>query len=197
MSLLVVTGGARSGKSTAAVRLVSRRGGEVVVAVAGASSDEEMRRRIEAHRRERRVGWSTLELGDDPLQDLSKVPDSACLLLDCLGSVVARIVSEEAIGDLEVASESAEERVRSRVSEVVEWLVRRRGDTVVVTNEVGGGVVPPYPDGRLFRDELGRANRRLVDVADGAWLVVAGRCLDLATQPVEPDWPTRNRRAEK
>lgn len=197
MSLLVVTGGARSGKSTAAVRLVSQRGGEVVVAVAGAASDEEMRRRIEAHRRERRVGWSTLELGDDPLQDLRKVPDSACLLLDCLGSVVARIVSEEAIGDLEVASESAEERVRSRVSEVVEWLVRRRGDTVVVTNEVGGGVVPPYPDGRLFRDELGRANRRLVDVADGAWLVVAGRCLDLATQPVEPDWPTRNRRAEK
>ena len=69
------------------------------------------------------------------------------------------------------------------------WLVSRRGDTVVVTNEVGGGVVPAYALGRVFRDVLGRANRALVDGADAAYLCVAGRLVDLHARPTQAIWP--------
>jgi adenosylcobinamide kinase/adenosylcobinamide-phosphate guanylyltransferase len=189
MSLLVVTGGARSGKSQGAARLAFQRGGGVVVAVAGAGIDEEMRRRIERHRTERDVAWRTLELGRDPSGDLASVDQEECLLLDCLGSVVGRIVAEECVGDAHVLSARTEAKVERSVAEFTDTLIRRQGDTVVVTNEVGDGVVPPYADGRLFRDVLGRANRALVDVADGSWLVVAGRCVDLQSLPDDPGWP--------
>jgi adenosyl cobinamide kinase/adenosyl cobinamide phosphate guanylyltransferase len=189
MSLLVVTGGARSGKSAVAARLAVERGGTVVAAVAGAAIDAEMRRRIERHQAERNTGWRTLELGYDPVRDLDGVRDEECLLLDCLGSAVGRIVSEEAVGDVHVLGAETERKVGERVAAVTDYLIERAGDSVVVTNEVGDGVVPPYADGRLFRDVLGRANRTLVDVADAAWLVVAGRCIDLSRRPTEPEWP--------
>jgi adenosylcobinamide kinase/adenosylcobinamide-phosphate guanylyltransferase len=189
MSLLVVTGGARSGKSGVAARLAFERGGRVVVAVAGAAIDDEMRRRIEKHRLDRAGTWRTLELGGDAAADLATIDDDECLLLECLGSAVGRIVAEECIGDSHVISGKTEAAVEARVTSVVQRLIGRRGDTVVVTNEVGDGVVPPYADGRLFRDVLGRANQRLVEVADGAWLVVAGRCVDLRALPEDPGWP--------
>ena len=189
MSLLFVTGGARSGKSGVAARLAFERGGRVVVAVAGAAIDGEMRRRIERHRLERAGSWRTLELGKDAVRDLGGVEPDECLLLDCLGSVVARIVAEECVGDSHVISAKTEAAVESRVTEVVEYLTRWSGDIVIVSNEVGDGVVPPYADGRLFRDVLGRANQRLVEVADGAWLAVAGRCVDLRNLPTDPGWP--------
>jgi adenosylcobinamide kinase/adenosylcobinamide-phosphate guanylyltransferase len=75
------------------------------------------------------------------------------------------------------------------VDAVVDWLVARSGDTVIVTNEVGSGLVPVYPDGRLFRDVLGRANRLLVDRADAAYLAVSGRLFDLTTLPHDAAWP--------
>lgn len=151
--------------------------------------DEEMRRRIERHQQERATDWRTIELGHDPIADLADVEHDECLLVDCLGSIVGRIVAEESVADAHILSERTERAVEDRLNVVIEYLIRRPGDTVVVSNEVGDGVVPPYADGRLFRDVLGRANRTLVDVADGAWLVVAGRCVDLTELPTDPGWP--------
>jgi adenosylcobinamide kinase/adenosylcobinamide-phosphate guanylyltransferase len=189
MSLLLVTGGARSGKSAVGARLAVERGGRVAIAVSGAAMDDEMRRRIETHQRDRETSWRTLELGKDPVKDLSGAGHDECLLLDCLGSVVGRIIAEACLGDVSVVPASTESAVEQQVDALIEHIVKRPGDTVVVTNEVGDGVVPPYADGRLFRDVLGRANRRLVDVSDGAWLVVAGRCVDLTNLPADPGWP--------
>ena len=190
MSLVVVTGGARSGKSAVAGRLALDRGERVVVAVAGAAIDDEMRRRIDTHRAGRVDSWRTLEIGREPLVDLCGVSADECLLLECLGSLVGRIVAEECVADSHVVSAHTEAQVEDRVAEILEYLVSRPGDTVVVTNEVGDGVVPPYADGRLFRDVMGRANARLVSAADGAWLVVAGRCIDLKGLTTDPPWPT-------
>jgi adenosyl cobinamide kinase/adenosyl cobinamide phosphate guanylyltransferase len=110
-------------------------------------------------------------------------------VLECLGTLVSRIVAEESMETGEVASSGAEAQVEARTGQLLDALFARTGDTIVVTNEVGDGVVPAYPSGRLFRDTLGRANRTLVDRADGAWLVVAGRCIDLHPLPKEPPWP--------
>jgi adenosylcobinamide kinase / adenosylcobinamide-phosphate guanylyltransferase len=188
MSLVVVTGGARSGKSGAAERLAAMRGRPVVVAVAGRAEDEEMTRRIAAHRADRPVAFETLEIESD-VAWIANVPEESCLVLECIGTLVSLIVAEESTEDGEVASAGAEDQVQARTEALLDALIARRGDTIVVTNEVGDGVVPAYPSGRLFRDTLGRANRRLVERADGAWIVVAGRCLDLRTLPPDIAWP--------
>lgn len=189
--LLVVTGGARSGKSRVGHKLAEESGREVVVAVAGrADSDEEMRRRVGRHRRERPAGWSTLEV-EDPVAWVETVPEDVCLLVDCLGSMVGRIVGAALVGAVELASDEAEARVDHDVGLLVRRLLERRGDTVVVTNEVGDGVVPTHTSGRLFRDSMGRANASLVASADAAWLVVAKRCIPLHDMPSEAGWPRR------
>ena len=82
-----------------------------------------------------------------------------------------------------------EAAVAARVDPLLTLLLVRRGDTIVVTNETGWGVVPAWPSARIFRDELGRANRRLTAAADAAYLVVDGRCLDLKKLPHRPAWP--------
>lgn len=188
MSLVVVTGGARSGKSGVAERLAASRGTPVVVAVGGSADDEEMARRIDAHRADRPVTFTALEIDGDA-DWLDVVPPGSCLVVECLGTLVSGIVAEESMTEGETASRTAEEQVAARVEALLDALIARAGDTIVVTNEVGDGVVPTYPSGRLFRDTLGRANRTLVERADGAWLVVAGRCVDLHALARDVSWP--------
>lgn len=192
MSLTVFTGGARSGKSSAALDLVSERPGEVVVAVAAHSEkDAEMARRISRHRESRPAHFVTLEIHEGATS-IAEVPEDAALLLDCLGTIVGQVVASafgrhgETTRSSDTVSEEVEREVESAVKELVDRLLGRRADTVIVTNEVGDGVVPTYPDARLFRDVLGRANQRLVAAADAAYLVVAGRYLDLTSLPRRP-----------
>jgi len=109
-------------------------------------------------------------------------------VLDCLGTLVSH-ACYDAVGEAEIAPAGAEEAVAERVDALLTALLARAGDTIVVTNETGWGVVPAWPSARVFRDELGRANRRLVDAADAAYLVVDGRCLDLTALPDRPIWP--------
>ena len=187
MSLVVLTGGVRSGKSAAAERLAVARGAPVVVAVAGWEGDEEMARRVTAHARTRPAGFSVRLVDADPGW-VADVPADAVLLLDCLATLVGAIVHEE-VGEAPMAAAGAEERCMARALAIVEALCARGGDTVVVTNEAGWGVVPAFASGRVFRDVLGRANAALVRRADGAWLAVAGRLLDLTRSPTEPVWP--------
>jgi adenosylcobinamide kinase / adenosylcobinamide-phosphate guanylyltransferase len=195
MSLIVMTGGARSGKSGAALRLVSSRYQQATVVVAQQQPDDmEMSRRIALHRAERPAGFRTIEVHEG-MSWTVEVPEDACLLLDCLGTLVGQMVGasfgmrgETSRAD-DLVDPDIESDVEQSVDALVDWLAARSGDTVVVTNEVGSGIVPPYPDARLFRDVLGRANRRLVEAADAAYLVVAGRLIDLATQPRDAAWP--------
>lgn len=190
MSLVVLSGAVRSGKSAAAERMAARRGLPVVVAAAGWEGDEEMERRISAHRDARPERWTTRVVGPDGAW-VADVPDGATLVLDCLATLVGTIAYEEA-GDSDVASHEMERTAAARVDALVAALLARAGDTVVVTNEAGWGVVPASASGRLFRDLLGRANRSLVSAADAAYLVVDGRFIDLAALPAEPEWPAED-----
>jgi adenosylcobinamide kinase/adenosylcobinamide-phosphate guanylyltransferase len=199
MPLVVFTGGARSGKSTAAAALARRRqltGASVVVAVFGRESDDEMAARIVRHRSDRPEGFETLVV-EDSAAWFDRVADDLLLVVDCLGTLVGTVMEvawEENAGtrmvnSTDVVPPAVEDAVAARVSSVVDRLVARSGDTIVVTNEVGDGVVPPYASGRLFRDVLGAANRRLVESADAAYLCVAGRLIDLGALPREARWP--------
>lgn len=187
MSLVVLSGPVRGGKSSMAESLAAGRGYRVVVAVAGWEGDEEIARRIAAHAGSRPSSWETRTVGADPSW-IADVPCEAVLVLDCLGTLVGTIAHEE-VGDGPLADMAAESRAQDRTDALVHALLQRRGDTVVVTNEAGWGVVPPSASGRLFRDLLGRANRALVDGSGAAYLVVDGRVLDLKALPLAPSWP--------
>lgn len=196
MSLVVITGGARSGKSGAAQRLAqSRRPDVIVVVAAHADGDEEMERRIRKHQEDRPAGFRTVEAVAGGEWRIT-IPADGCVVIDCLGSILsdefaAAFDACDVTGEIAVASRGLEEAAQHAADDLVSWIVQRAGDTVVVTNEVGSGVVPSYPSARLFRDVIGRTNRALVDVADAAYLSIAGRLIDLASLPTNVPWPDK------
>jgi adenosylcobinamide kinase/adenosylcobinamide-phosphate guanylyltransferase len=200
MALVVIMGGVRSGKSSAAENLALERatlGQPVVVAVFGRESDAEMSARLERHRSERPESFETIEpaSGSAWVDDVSA---EALLVVDCLGTALGRemelawlAAGRTPLGDAaaDALPPGVEGQVDAEVSALVAALLRRSGDTIVVTNEVGAGVVPHWASGRLFRDVLGRANRELLCEADAAYLCVAGRFVDLSRWPRQVRWP--------
>lgn len=192
MSLTLLTGPARSGKSDLAVRLAIAAGAPVVVAAAGRASDPEMARRIERHRAQRPEAWTTLELTpamlavEGPAAWLAEVPAGAALVVDCLGTLVGALLESllpAEMADEALAEPGLEDRLEAAVALVLEALADRGPETIVVSNETGWGVVPSHASARVHRDVLGRATRTLADRADRAWLVVAGRGIDLTARP--------------
>ncbi|MCX8007999.1 MAG: bifunctional adenosylcobinamide kinase/adenosylcobinamide-phosphate guanylyltransferase, partial [Coriobacteriia bacterium] len=180
------------GKSAAAAALAASTGRPVVVAVAGvAEQDAEMQARIEEHRRARPAGWRVLEVaGKGPAVWLREVSDDECLLVDCLGTLIASATWPPDT-DLSAIPYG---RAGEVAEQICDELIARRGDTIVVTNEVGMGVVPHYPSGRAFADALGMANRRLAKEASAAFLVVCGRLLDLKALSSVEDLAREHRR---
>jgi adenosyl cobinamide kinase/adenosyl cobinamide phosphate guanylyltransferase len=171
MALVVLLGGARSGKSRLAVELAGAANGPVTFLATGEPGDEEMRARIEAHRRERPRGWESLE---EPLalrDAIGRVPAERTLVIDCLSLWVANVLDRG--GQPEGALEEAARAAAAAAA--------RPGLTVAVSNEVGLGVVPATPLGRIYRDLLGSVNRTWVEVSAEAALVVAGRALRLSS----------------
>jgi adenosylcobinamide kinase / adenosylcobinamide-phosphate guanylyltransferase len=169
MALVLLLGGARSGKSRLAVTLAREQAGPVTVLVTAEARDEEMQARIAAHRAERPAGWETIE---EPLRleaAVAEVPPERTLVVDCLSLWVANVLEQ---GDGPADVEAAAERAAAAAA-------GRSGLTVVVSNEVGLGVVPATPLGRLYRDVLGTVNRAWAQAATRAVLVVAGRVLTL------------------
>jgi adenosylcobinamide kinase/adenosylcobinamide-phosphate guanylyltransferase len=170
MALTLLIGGARSGKSSLAVRTAAATGEAVVFVATAEALDSEFEARIARHQSQRPGHWRLVE---EPLaleEVLLGVPEDATVVVDCLGLWVANLLGREDTEDEIVAS--AQRAARLAAS--------RRGATVVVTNEVGLGIVPANQLARRFRDALGRVNAVWGDAADEALLVVAGRALPLS-----------------
>lgn len=168
MALVLLTGGARSGKSALALRLGSEQGAPVVFLATAQPGDEEMEARIARHRRERPGSWRTIE---EPLrlrEAIEAVDDDHCLIVDCLTLWTANALERFDAEDAE-----------SRAAAAAAAAAARPGTTIAVTNEVGLGLVPDSPLGRSYRDLLGRVNAIWAAAADRAFLLVAGRALDL------------------
>lgn len=173
MRIVLVTGGARSGKSRHARELARSAGGrEVTVIVTARVSDPEMARRIEAHRAERPGGWKTVEapLGAD---EALRAAGTDVVLLDCLTLLVAAAIEEAEPADGEEAVAAGEDAT----GRLLDAASKRAGTLVVVTNEVGMGVVPAAPAGRWFRDAQGRANQAVAGAARRVVLMVSGQPL--------------------
>jgi adenosylcobinamide kinase/adenosylcobinamide-phosphate guanylyltransferase len=172
--LIFLLGGARSGKSRFAEEWARHHGRQVLFVATAQAFDEEMRTRIERHRQDRPQGWTTLEA---PLQAGAAVRQAMAarafdtILVDCLTLLAANVL-------LGLAEEATQEEVNTAVLAETEALLSACTDSsatwLIVSNEVGMGVVPPTRLGRLYQDALGRANQRVAQVADEVLLLVAG-----------------------
>jgi adenosyl cobinamide kinase/adenosyl cobinamide phosphate guanylyltransferase len=166
VSLVVLLGGARSGKSALALRLA---GGQATLIATAAALDAEMEERIRRHRAERPPAWTTVEETIELGGALGDAGAEATVVVDCLSLWVANLLEAGwADGDVE-----------ERAAEVAGAAAARPGLTVAVSNEVGMGIVPVSALGRRYRDVLGRVNASWVEAADRALLVVAGRAIPL------------------
>jgi adenosylcobinamide kinase / adenosylcobinamide-phosphate guanylyltransferase len=173
VALTFLLGGARSGKSALAVRMASSWPGRVVFLATAEPRDDEMAARIERHRSERSGEWTTLEVPVELAPALAAAPEDAFLVVDCLTLWVSNL--------LEAGFDDA--GVERAAAEVVGLAQAHPAPTVVVSNEVGLGIVPKTPLGRGYRELLGRVNATFSRAADRAYFVAAGRVLELEAPP--------------
>ena len=161
-ALTLLTGGARSGKSSAAEQLATAIDAPVVLIATATAGDDEMAERIRRHRASRPADWTVVEEPVAVGAVLRGVDPDATVVLDCLSLWVTNQLDD---GD---------DTIIARAAEVADALAVRPGVSIVVTNEVGSGIVPAHELARRFRDVLGLVNQRFVQVADRALLCVAG-----------------------
>jgi adenosylcobinamide kinase / adenosylcobinamide-phosphate guanylyltransferase len=173
MQIVLFTGGARSGKSAQAERYAARlAGGGLVAYLATAEAgDDEMRERIALHQARRPVAWPTLEAPLHVAARLQELETGTTVLLDCLTLLVSNLLlaheaDPQPVVDAEIAAMLAAAQERDL-------------RLVVVSSEVGMGLVPEYRLGRVYRDLLGRASQQVAAAADEVYLVVAGIAVEL------------------
>lgn len=173
--LTFILGGARSGKSTYAQQLAERRGGPITYIATATASDEEMAARITQHRHDRPPEWMVREIPHGIGSALVVKPiQGGTALLDCLTILVSNVML---MGETDIDNpdeSAATARVEGEIDGLIRAIQDSRADWIVVSNEVGQGLVPPYPLGRVYRDLLGRANQRLAALAGEVIWMVAG-----------------------
>ena len=170
MGLTVLLGGARSGKSSMAVRMGARWDGPVTLIATAEARDEDMAARIGRHRAERPAAWKTIEEPVDVSGALRSCPDEAFVIVDCLTLWTSNLMERE----LDVRSLAAASAVLA---------AGRNAPVVAVSNEVGLGIHPADALSRRYRDLHGAVNAIWCEHAERALLVVAGRTLDLERMP--------------
>jgi len=172
---ILVIGGVRSGKSGFAQELALEQGEPVLFVATATAGDEEMAQRIEQHQRARPATWSTLEITTHIGSQIpGKIGKAQLVIVDCIALLVGNIFSKYSHQEEQIDASLLEQEVTAEISELIDCINRIDAGFIIVTNEVGTGLVPPSKVARLYRDLLGKANQRLAEVSDEVYLMVAG-----------------------
>jgi adenosylcobinamide kinase/adenosylcobinamide-phosphate guanylyltransferase len=195
---ILILGGARSGKSSFAQSLAAKLGRKVLFVATGEPLDEEMASRIGEHRRRRPKNWRTLEIDTRVGQKLQgQIKDADVVLLDCITLLVSNILTKEGepsshhckpftpshcepftLSHCEESSDEAisqaETQVMAEMEDLIDCIDKHEGNFIVVSNEVGLGLVPDNKLGRIYCDLLGKANQLLAQYASEVYLMVSG-----------------------
>jgi adenosylcobinamide kinase / adenosylcobinamide-phosphate guanylyltransferase len=169
--LTFILGGARSGKSTHAENLARTNPGSVLYVATATAGDEEMAARIAGHRAARPSDWRTLEAPRQVGPSVRQTVPADMIILDCI-----TLLANNVLMDLpeEASLEIVQESINSEIEGILEAYQAMNSWWIIVSNEVGLGLVPPYPLGRVYRDALGRANQKIAAAATEVILMVAG-----------------------
>ena len=170
--ITLILGGARSGKSSYAQSLAEESGKTVTFLATAQALDEEMSARIQKHRSARPIDWETLEIPLDIASHVQQIK-SDVVILDCITLLVSNLLMQFVKDDL-VDEEPFTMEVQKEVDQLIVKMRAQKQDWIIVSNELGLGLVPPYQLGRIYRDWLGWANQRLAREADRVILIVAG-----------------------
>jgi adenosylcobinamide kinase/adenosylcobinamide-phosphate guanylyltransferase len=169
---ILILGGARSGKSRAAVEIAQKRGGEVLFVATAEARDAEMKRRIAAHKRSRPADWRTLEVQTHIGKSIAQNAGPAqTVIIDCITLLVNNVFERYA---QKADAGRLEKSVEAEITELLACIERSDALFIIVSNEVGLGIIPADEVSRLYRDSLGRANQLLAAAAAEVYLLVAG-----------------------
>ncbi|MFA5523113.1 MAG: bifunctional adenosylcobinamide kinase/adenosylcobinamide-phosphate guanylyltransferase [Tissierellales bacterium] len=177
--IIVVTGGARSGKSSLAEEKAKELGNKVVYIATAIAFDDGMKDRISKHKASRPSTWATIERYKkfNELERSQDFNESDLILLDCMTLMVSNNLLESDV-DLDTCSmkdiEHIEKNILNEVKELLEIVTRNEKKLIIVTNEVGMGLVPSYRLGNIFRDIAGRVNQYLANQAQEVYYTVSG-----------------------
>ena len=171
--IILVTGGARSGKSDFAESLAASLDGQKAYIATAEVTDEEMARRVSDHKKRRPADWITAEVPQLFIK-------ADVILIDCLTVYVATLLYDYR----ECLPRDIEDRAGEEMREILRLLRQSGKSVILVTNEVGSGIVPPDAVSRLFRDVAGRVNRLAAAEADEVYLSVSGLAVEIKSRAV-------------
>lgn len=173
--LILVTGGARSGKSGFAEKLAASYQREVVYVATAQAFDQEMRERIKLHQASRPGIWETVE---EPLEVQTRIVDyigeERTILLDCITIWISNLLLRNWEGQADLSAE-----IMSRIDRLISVVQQGRATLICVSNEVGSGIVPENKLGRIYRDLAGKVNQKVAQAANEVYLVTAGYPLEI------------------
>jgi len=170
--LTLILGGARSGKSSYAQSLAEETGKPVTYLATAQALDEEMSARIQKHRVERPPTWETLEIPLGISLHVQQIKTDV-VILDCMTLLVTNVLMQFVKDDL-VDEEPFTQALQKEVEELIAKIRTGNKDWIIISNEVGLGLVPPYQMGRVYRDLLGWVNQQLARAANKVIFMVAG-----------------------
>jgi len=166
--IILLLGGARSGKSHYAQQLAGQLGDKVLFVATGEALDEEMQARIAEHKKARPKSWRTVEIPTGIGKEMERqIGGAEVVLIDCLTLLISNLLHGEP------DYPEAEERMTSEITELIAAMDKLNASFVIVSNEVGMGLVPETRLGRIYRDLLGKANQLLASHATEVYLMVA------------------------
>ena len=168
----LLIGGARSGKSRFAQEMAQKSGETVLYVATAEAGDDEMKCRIEEHKRERPPGWSTLEAATGIGNCIEReIGGNRLVIVDCITLLVNNIFNQY---NDQIDALIIEKEINDEINELVNCINLINASFIIVTNEVGTGLVPANRIGRLYRDLLGKVNQMLAEHAGEVYLMVAG-----------------------
>jgi len=166
---IFILGGARSGKSRFAQKLAKKLSHKVLFVATGEPLDEEMQARIDEHKKTRPKSWRTLEIPTNIGRQLeTEIGDAEVVIIDCLTLLVSNRIGEE------LDYLKAEKQVMAEINELIACMDKLRASFIIISNEVGTGLVPEAKLGRVYRDILGKANQLVAQHANEVYFMVAG-----------------------
>lgn len=172
LSLIFITGGARSGKSAYAVELAKRHGGRTAFIATAVAGDDEMEQRIQLHQASRPPAWTTVEEPIKVAEAISGVAvNHQSIIVDCLTLLVSNLIFAT---PQEPVNPEHEQSILKAIKQIAETAKNTASTVIVISNELGMGIVPDNALARYFRDVCGRANQLLAAAADEVYVCFSG-----------------------